>query len=49
MLRIVRFRVRFQYVFHTGHNLRVLLWRNHPILALALRHAIFVSVLRTVS
>ena len=49
MLRIVRFGVRFQHVFHTGHKLRVLLWRNHPVLDLALGHAIFLSVLRTVS
>jgi hypothetical protein len=49
MLRIVGFRIGFKDFFHAGHELAILLWRNHPVLDLPLRHAVFFSVLRTVS
>ena len=48
-LRIVGFFVGFEHVFHVGHELGVLLGRNHPVLDLSLGHAVFFSVLRTVS
>src|SRR4051794_1406999 len=46
---IVGLRIGFEHLFHVPHELSVLLGRNHPILDLALGHAIFFSVLRTVS
>ena len=46
---IVRFRVGFEYVFHTGHAFGVLRRWNHPVLDLPFGHAIFFRVLRTVS
>jgi hypothetical protein len=49
MLGIVGFCVGFEHFFHAGHELDVLLRRNHPVLDLALCHAVFFSVLRTVS
>src|SRR6266567_373011 len=49
MLRIVRCRISFEHFFHARHELGVLLRRNHPVLDLAFGHAVFFSVLRTVS
>ena len=41
MLRVIRFRISFEHVLHVGHELGVLVGRNHPILDLALGHAVF--------
>src|SRR3954447_37310 len=49
LLGIIRFRISLEHVFHVGHELGILVRRNHPVLDLALGHAIFFSVLRTVS
>src|SRR6185312_3694368 len=47
--RVIRFRIGFEHVFHVGHELGVLIGRNHPVLDLALGHSVFFRVLRTVS
>jgi len=46
---IVRPFIGFQHFFHAGDELRVGLWRNRPVLKLAVGHAVFFSVVRTVS
>ena len=51
---IVRFFVGFQHVFHVGHELRVRFGRPFlngygPVLGFLIRHAVFLSVCRTVS
>src|SRR3954447_10091112 len=48
-LRIIRFRVGFEHVFHVSHKLGIVVRRNHPVLDLALGHSVFFRVLRTVS
>ena len=47
--RIVGLGVGFEHFLHSSHELGVLLGRNHPVLDLPFRHAIFLSTLRTVS
>ena len=47
--RIVRLLVGFQDVFHVRDEFGVRLRRDHPVLDLPLRHAVFFSVCRTVS
>src|SRR5690606_401390 len=46
---VVGLGVRFQHFFHAGHKLGIALRRNYPVLDFALRHAVFLSVRRTVS
>lgn len=41
MFRVVGFGVGFEHLFHASHELGVLLGRNHPVLDLPLRHAVF--------
>ncbi len=48
-LRIVGFFIGFQHFLHVGDELAIGLRRNHPVLNLALRQAVFLSVVRTVS
>ena len=47
--RIIRFFVGVEHFFHRGHELRVGFWRDDPVLNLAVGHAVFFSVTRTVS
>ena len=47
--RIIRFCVRFQHLFHVGHEFGVGFRRNDPVLDLSIRHPVFFSVRRTVS
>src|SRR5581483_5038994 len=47
--RVVGLGIGFQHVLHGRHKFAVRLGRNDPVLELALRHAVFLSVLRKVS
>ena len=46
---LLRFFVRFEHFFHARDKLRVVFGWDHPILGLAVGHAVFFSVRRTVS
>src|SRR6266849_1437926 len=46
---LIRLGIRLQHFFHVGDKFAVRLGWNHPILNLALTHAVFLSVRRTVS
>ena len=47
--RIVGFCVGFEHFLHAGRKLGIRFRRNHPVPDLAIRHAVFFSVRRTVS
>src|SRR5262249_60846140 len=49
LLWIVGFFVGCEDIFHARHALGILVWRNAPVLDLTFGHAVFFSVLRTVS
>jgi hypothetical protein len=48
-LWVIRLRVGLQHFFPVGHELTVGLGRDDPVLDLAVGHAVFFSVRRTVS
>jgi hypothetical protein len=46
---IVRLFIRLQHFLHAGDELGIGLRRNHPVFELAIRHAVFFNVRRSVS